>query len=96
MLESSISGYMLNAPITNESYEILKNLFDQTDKECQEIGEQFINDAKTKGKDFTDKFSQNTKVKNYLNVLNFFNSNKILKEAEVMLYKFEGFINKIE
>lgn len=69
MAEASISGYMLNAPMSNESHEILMDLFEQTDKECQEIGEQYIDEAKTKGKDFTDKYEKNPKVMNFLRVL---------------------------
>ena len=62
MAEASISGYMLNAPMSNESHEILMDLFEQTDKECLEIGEQYIDEAKTKGKEFTDKYEKNPKV----------------------------------
>ena len=83
--------------MNNDTHDILMNLFDQTEKECIEIGDQYINEAKTKGSKFTDKFEQNQKVVNYLNVLKFFESNKILgeaKDAEEMLCKFEGFISK--
>ena len=92
----AISGYMLNAPMSNESHEVLKALFEQTDKECQEIGEQYINEAKTKGKDFNDKYAENIKVQSYLKVLRFFEANRMIKAAEVMLEKFDGYIKKTE
>lgn len=96
MAEAAISGYMLNAPMSNESHDILMDLFEQTDKECQEIGEQYIDEAKTKGKDFTDRYHQNPKVQNFLKVLTFFEVNRMIKDADVMLEKFQGYINKTE
>ena len=59
MAQHQISGYLLNAPMGNDIYDVLMNLFDKTEKECIEIGDHYINEAKTKGAQFTDKFDQN-------------------------------------
>ena len=59
MAQYQISGYLLNAPMGNDIYDVLMNLFDKTEKECIEIGEQYINEAKTQGVKFTEKFDQN-------------------------------------
>ena len=89
-----ISGYVLNAPLSNEKYEILINKFESAEKECQEIGDQFLQMAKEKGQEFTDKYDEHSKIKAYMTVLNFFATNKMIKDADVMQAKFEGLVHK--
>lgn len=75
MADKAISGFMLQTPMMDETFDILMNLFDQSHKECTEISEQYIDEAKTKGRDFKEKFTEHPKVKNYLKVLEFFEKN---------------------
>lgn len=89
-----ISGYVLNAPLSNEKYEVLINNFESTEKECMEIGDQYLQLAKEKGQEFTDQYDKHPKVVSYLKVLDFFAKNKMVKDAEVMQAKFEGLVHK--
>ena len=89
-----ISGYVLNAPLSNEKYEILMNKFESAEKECEEIGENFCQQAKEKGTEFKDDYGKHPKIQAYMKVLEFFANNKIIKDADVMQAKFEGFVNK--
>ena len=72
------------------------NLFDQSHKECTEISEQYIDEAKTKGKEFKEKFTQHPKVKNYLKVLEFFEKNQLIKDTDIRLEEFKGYMQKID
>lgn len=96
MAEHAIRSIDLNAPMSNESHIILMEMFTQTNKECQFIGDQYIDSAKQLGDQFMDKYADNEKVKSYLRVLQFFAHNKMIKEAELMLATFVGYIDKTE
>jgi hypothetical protein len=96
MADKAISGFMLQTPIMDETFDILMNLFDQSYKECTEISEQYIEEAKTKGKDFKEKFTQHPKVKNYLKVLQFFEKNQLIRDADIRLEEFKGYMSKID
>lgn len=39
MADKAISGFMLETPMSDDTFDILMNLFDQADKECREISE---------------------------------------------------------
>lgn len=39
MKDKAISGFMLQTPMMDETFDILMNLFDQAHKECTEISE---------------------------------------------------------
>ena len=67
-----VSGYVLNAPLSNEKYEVLMNKFESAEKECEEIAENFSKLAKEKGKEFTEDYSKHPKIVAYMKVLNFF------------------------
>lgn len=87
---------MLQPPMNDETFDILMNLFDQSHKECTEISEQYIDEARTKGKDFKEKFSEHDKVKNYLKVLEFFEKNQLIKDMDIRLEEFKGYMSKID
>jgi len=44
-----ISGYVLNAPMSNDKYDNLINKFESAEKECREIADQYLQNAKEQG-----------------------------------------------
>jgi len=89
-----VGGYVLNAPMSNENYDKLENMFAEEEKHCIEIGERFQQAAQEKGQDFTDKYEEEPKVKSLLKVMKFFAENQMLPSAEVNLIRFEAQIAK--
>jgi len=89
-----VGGYVLNAPMSNENYDKLENMFAEEEKHCIEIGERFQQTAQEKGQDFTDKYEEEPKVKSLLKVMKFFAENQMLPSAEVNLIRFEAQIAK--
>lgn len=94
MVQHQISGFMLNAPMSHECYDELIKMFDKAYEECQEIGDKYIADAKQMGNNFTKNFEEDEIIASHLKVLTFFDKYKIIRDADIRLEKFSGFITK--
>lgn len=89
-------GSQLIVPLNNEKYRKLEKLF-QTEKEaCNEIVDEYIINAQEHGSQFTQKLIENAKVKEFLDILEFFATHSLIRDSKKQFKEFKQHIDEMQ
>ena len=78
----TMHGWALIVPLNNEKHRKLEQMFNAERNACTEIVENYQTDAKNKGLEFVAKLKENPRIKDLLDILEFFSSHALLADAK--------------